>query len=121
MSSRNDVASNPAVKRALEEAQFDSHFPFDPFKLPCSAGYVRGIYREWDGGGFEEDDDDEDEDEEDEDEDGGGEDGGHGGLTLMGSRRRNLTGSQDDLGVSFEGMSLSPEMQGRTAMALTAM
>ena len=47
------------VQQTLKEAQIESHFPFDPFKLPLSATYINAIYRNWDSGGL---DDDEEED-----------------------------------------------------------
>jgi RNA polymerase I-specific transcription initiation factor RRN3 len=53
------------VQQTLKEAQIDSHFPFDPYKLPLSATYINAIYRTWDSGGL---DDEEDEDTETENE-----------------------------------------------------
>ena len=35
------------VQRTLKDAQIDSHFPFDPYKLPLSAVFIEGIYRNW--------------------------------------------------------------------------
>ncbi|GAA94522.1 uncharacterized protein L969DRAFT_91520 [Mixia osmundae IAM 14324] len=49
---------NAMLKHALAEARFDTHFPFDPFKLPLSGVYVNDLYREW----RDESDDTEDED-----------------------------------------------------------
>lgn len=51
------------VSSTLKEAQIDSHFPFDPFKLPLSKEYMNGIYREWDSGGLDEDSDEDSDDE----------------------------------------------------------
>jgi hypothetical protein len=31
----------------MNEADLDSFFPFDPFKLPLSARFIDGIYRNW--------------------------------------------------------------------------
>lgn len=62
-SSQQALTEQSIVLDTLREAQIDSHFPFDPYKLPLSAPFIQGIYRDWDGGGF--DDDDSDEEEED--------------------------------------------------------
>ncbi|KAF9360507.1 hypothetical protein BGX26_009055 [Mortierella sp. AD094] len=43
--------------------ELETFFPFDPYRLPQSAPFMRGIYQEW-----EDEDEDEDEDEEDYDE-----------------------------------------------------
>lgn len=48
------------VQQTLKEAQIDSHFPFDPFKLPLSATYINPIYRQWSSGFDHEEDEDED-------------------------------------------------------------
>ncbi|KAF8974886.1 hypothetical protein BGZ46_009641, partial [Entomortierella lignicola] len=42
--------------------ELETFFPFDPYRLPKSAHFMRGIYQEW-----EDDEEDEDEDEEEED------------------------------------------------------
>jgi RNA polymerase I-specific transcription initiation factor RRN3 len=63
-SSQQPSMDRGIVQDTLRAAQIDSHFPFDPYKLPLSAPFIQGIYRNWDGGGFE-DDEDSDEDEED--------------------------------------------------------
>ena len=67
-SSQQALTEHSLVQDTLREAQIDSHFPFDPYKLPLSAPFIQGIYRDWDGGGFEDDEsDDEEEDAGDED------------------------------------------------------
>lgn len=48
------------MQQTLKEAQIDSHFPFDPFKLPLSATYINTIYRQWSSGFDDDDEDDED-------------------------------------------------------------
>jgi RNA polymerase I-specific transcription initiation factor RRN3 len=53
---------------AVEEADLDSFFPFDPFRLPTSAKYIDAIYRSWEGPEDSDSDDDDDDEEEDEDE-----------------------------------------------------
>lgn len=62
-SSQQPMADQSIVQDTLREAQIDSHFPFDPYKLPLSAPFIQGIYRDWDGGGFGDDDSDEEEEE----------------------------------------------------------
>lgn len=66
-SSQQPLMEQSIVQDTLREAQIDSHFPFDPYKLPLSAPFIQGIYRDWDGGGFDDDDTDEEEEEEEED------------------------------------------------------
>lgn len=51
---------------AVEEADLDSFFPFDPFRLPTSAKYIDAIYRSWEGPEESDSDDDDDEDDDDE-------------------------------------------------------
>lgn len=92
------------VKKTLLEARIDSHFPFDPYKLPLSRPFVQPNYRDWEG--FDDDDeDDEDDDDDDEDDDEDNEDDDEqqsSGLPMV-SRRND---SQEQLGTSFEGMSI---------------
>ena len=49
------------VQQTLKAAQIDSHFPFDPYKLPLSASYIQPAYRIWESG-FADDDEDDEED-----------------------------------------------------------
>lgn len=64
-SQQTSVTEQSLVQDTLRQAQIDSHFPFDPYKLPLSAPFIQGIYRDWDGGGFDDDETDEEEEEED--------------------------------------------------------
>jgi RNA polymerase I-specific transcription initiation factor RRN3 len=93
------LTATPLVQQALHEARMDSHFPFDPYKLPLTAPYLEGRYRIWQAPDGDDEDDDEDEDE---DEDG---------HTMMGAV--TIPGQRDDdddrVVNSFEAMSLSPE------------
>lgn len=66
-SSQPSVLENGAVEATLREGQLDSHFPFDPYKLPLSASFVQGIYRNWDSGGLYDDDDESDDGNSDDD------------------------------------------------------
>lgn len=107
---------------AVEEADLDSFFPFDPFRLPASSRYIDSIYRSWEGPA---DSDSDDDDDEDEDDDGEGNDTFSEeplGRRIPKSTRRRMRlsagGSDDgadvaDLGRSFEqglSMSVSPGM-----------
>jgi RNA polymerase I-specific transcription initiation factor RRN3 len=76
-------------------AELTAFFPFDPYHLPRSAPYIRGVYRDWASvaiGGEDDDDDDDDEEEEDDEE---------GGEEMEDEAGR-------ELGTSFGGMSISP-------------
>ncbi|KAH8118691.1 RNA polymerase I-specific transcription initiation factor RRN3 [Phellopilus nigrolimitatus] len=41
------VATGAAAMSRSFDADLTTFFPFDPFKLPRSSGYIEGIYREW--------------------------------------------------------------------------
>lgn len=60
-SSNSGALQTQLVEQTLRDAQIDSHFPFDPYKLPLSSTFIHGIYRNWDSGGLADDDEDEDE------------------------------------------------------------
>jgi len=85
-------------------AELNTFFPFDPYKLPKSSRYIDGVYREWSAVAIDDDDDDEDEDEgEDEDEDI---EPARIGVYISRAAPSGLLG--DTLGASFEAMSISP-------------
>lgn len=104
------------------DADLNAFFPFDPFRLPRSSGYIEGIYREWDY------DDSEDEDDSDEEEEGEGEEGESGddseganavaGIPVIRSPDKDLymhgptsfVDGSGGLGESFGGMSISPSI-----------
>ena len=39
--------NHPLIRQALTDAQVDSHFPFEPYKLPCTKTFIQDIYLEW--------------------------------------------------------------------------
>ena len=93
-----------AVQDALREAQLDTHFPFDPFKLPASSVYVRDLYRHWQPPPGADDDDDTAESE------------ASTSLPRVRSVAIPITppqprrmGTSEVLGQSFRAMSLSPD------------
>ncbi|KAF9464841.1 RNA polymerase I-specific transcription initiation factor RRN3 [Collybia nuda] len=64
---RSRSGIHPAMLDGSVVAELNTFFPFDPYRLPKSNAYIRGIYREWSSVAIDDDDDDEeDEDEEDE-------------------------------------------------------
>ena len=63
----NKAGANSVILQPDEamEADLNSFFPFDPYKLPSSQSYVDPVYREWksvalDNDGEESDDEDDD-------------------------------------------------------------
>jgi len=85
-------------------AELNTFFPFDPYRLPKSSRYIDGVYREWSAVAINDDDDDEDEDgDEDEDENI---DSARIGVSIARTAPSDLLG--DTLGASFEAMSISP-------------
>jgi len=85
-------------------AELNTFFPFDPYKLPKSSRYIDGVYREWSAVAINDGDDDEGEDgDEDEDEDINS---ARIGVSIARAAPSDLLG--DTLGVSFEAMSISP-------------
>jgi RNA polymerase I-specific transcription initiation factor RRN3 len=107
-------AANPVVRQTLVEARMDSHFPFDPYKLPLSKSYIDGIYRQWEGIDGEDEDDDEDDDDDDDDDDDEEDEGleRRSGVEVKGAR----DGDDYGLGESFGGMSISPVPGTRPSM-----
>ena len=107
----------------LVSTELHTFFPFDPYKLPRSASYIQGVYREWSSvaiGGDEESDEEEDAEDVD-----GGDGGGEPNETIMLSPNPNdaslisgglqiprapqeSSSDADGLGESFGGMSISP-------------
>ena len=72
------------------ETELNTFFPFDPYKLPLSLPYIDAVYREWASVAL-----DEDEEEEEEEDD-------------VPDERLAMHSPGDELGRSFEGMSISP-------------
>lgn len=105
---RSGSGIHPTVLRGNVDAELNTFFPFDPYRLPKSNVYIQGVYREWSSVAIGEDDDeDEDEDEEDEDEDDDDE-----GLTSSGyldiPRSEYSVPDEGGLGESLGAMSISP-------------
>ena len=88
---------------AVEEADLDSFFPFDPFRLPTSAKYIDAIYRSWEGPeDSDSDDDDDDDDDEDEEEDERADTFSTEPINAIPGKRRRMRLSAGD-GVNGEG------------------
>lgn len=126
--------SDPEVLKTLQEAEVETHFPFEPFKLPLTKSYIDGIYKEFESPeGLDEDDqstttttdDDADPDESASSLSVSAESGNgfcHRGMPIPFSKRRKnhskMLGDQDDededmeaakaFSKSFEAMSISP-------------
>lgn len=82
--------------------ELNTFFPFDPYKLPKSSRYIDSVYRDWSAVAIDGDDEGE-EDEEDEAEDV---DSGRIGVSI--TRTVPSDSQADNLGASFEAMSISP-------------
>ncbi|KZT24585.1 RNA polymerase I-specific transcription initiation factor RRN3 [Neolentinus lepideus HHB14362 ss-1] len=94
------TAVHPAILGHSINAELNTFFPFDPYKLPKSASYIEGVYREWASVAIG----DEDEDEEEDDASNGGD-----GLQVPQMSQSDATDDDaDGLGVSFGSMSISP-------------
>jgi RNA polymerase I-specific transcription initiation factor RRN3 len=108
-----DVSSTPARSTSVAKfvgagvvAELNTFFPFDPFNLPKSQSWIKGVYREWSSVAIEEDEDEE----KAVDSDGGGEHEVDGGVEdedepILGVGLDDAHFEQA-LG-SFEGMSIS--------------
>lgn len=107
-----------AEQNANVLGDLNTFFPFDPYKLPRSAGYVESGYREWaevaiDDEDDEDDDAESDEEEEEEEEVEGGVPMSLGGMSVnIGGGKKDVEGEVEAqamvLGASFGGMSISP-------------
>jgi len=78
-------------------AELNTFFPFDPYKLPKSSPYIDGVYREWSSVAIA--DDEEEEEEEDVEEPAG---------EAIARRAPSEESFTRGLGTSFEAMSISP-------------
>ncbi|KAF5363263.1 hypothetical protein D9756_000229 [Leucocoprinus leucothites] len=113
---RSDSGTNAA-------AELNTFFPFDPYRLPRSAVFIRGVYREWSSVAIDNESDDEnsDDDEEEETESGLGipssspQQGGFLAIPRRDHPNPRL-GKEGDttggLGESLEQMSISPRLAG---------
>lgn len=100
-------------------AELNTFFPFDPYRLPKSNVFIQGVYREWSSVAIDDDDDD---DEEEDDDDGEGptnyDDSSEPWMIGASSRLLDIPGSKrpaagrrnddDGLGESLGAMSISP-------------
>jgi len=111
--SPSKTRSFSAVLRESVDADLNSFFPFDPYKLPLSSSYIEPVYRDWTSVAIDDDEEDE-EDEEDEN---------IGDLPVTSSQPRRIGGTDDDdtaaLGTSFGGMSISPMRPSLMTSSLT--
>jgi RNA polymerase I-specific transcription initiation factor RRN3 len=93
-------SQRPLLLWDAADADLNTFFPFDPYRLPLSYSYIQGVYREWASVAL---DDDEEEEEEDEEE--------NGETQSSSLKPWAIAGEDDDtgaLGASFGGMSISP-------------
>ncbi|KAK0190546.1 RNA polymerase I-specific transcription initiation factor RRN3 [Armillaria mellea] len=88
---------------AAVNAELNTFFPFDPYKLPRSGAYIEGIYREWGEVAIDEDDE---EDSEDEDEMRDTFD--EGGIPVGRKTETEEDPDTQGLGESLGAMSISP-------------
>ncbi|KZT05644.1 RNA polymerase I-specific transcription initiation factor RRN3 [Laetiporus sulphureus 93-53] len=102
---------HPSLLEHSMTSELDSFFPFDPYKLPGSSSYIRGVYREWSSIAI----DNEDEDEIDNEDEMGMEEAEDGieehepqGIPVTGAKSADVDDAADGLGESFGGMSISP-------------
>lgn len=95
----NQLRIHSAMLGGTINSELNTFFPFDPYRLPKSSSYIQGVYREWSSVAI-------DDEEEDEEEDQDALDDGPSPLSIpRPTASNNDTGT---LGVSFEGMSISP-------------
>jgi RNA polymerase I-specific transcription initiation factor RRN3 len=111
-------------------AELNTFFPFDPYRLPRSAVFIRDVYREWSSVAIDNESDDEESDEEEEEMDQGfgvpSSSPTEQGAFLAIPRRNHChptrsevgQGNGDDttsgLGASLEQMSISPRLANTT-------
>lgn len=55
------TAIHPTVLGGSINAELNTFFPFDPYRLPKSNVYIQAVYREWSTVAIDDDDDDDDE------------------------------------------------------------
>jgi len=111
------------VRAADHADELHTFFPFDPYRLPKSAPFIEGVYREWSSVAIDAEDDSDSDDEgssfdsasepseHDDDDDDGDETLGRGYLAIPGRGLRGKGSDTDDdggLGQSMVAMSISP-------------
>ncbi|KIM46443.1 hypothetical protein M413DRAFT_441534 [Hebeloma cylindrosporum] len=96
-------------------AELNTFFPFDPYRLPKSNVFIQGVYREWSSVAIDDDDDDDEDEEEDEDEEPKSSEhwmigASSGFLDIPGAKQPAPGRRSDDggLGESLGAMSISP-------------
>ena len=98
---QGSTAFHPVVLGGSMNAELNTFFPFDPYRLPKSNVYIQAVYREWSTVAIDEDDEDDEE-----------EDYGDGVRSDVGQlnipRSPNYGGDEDGLGESLGKMSISP-------------
>ena len=114
VSSNHRPSMHPVLLGNNIDAELNTFFPFDPYKLPRSNAYIQGVYREWESVAI--DDEEDEEDEEDEAGQEGGDDEVRGGERVFGywdmpSGTRDGD-SPGGLGESLGAMSISPVRPG---------
>ncbi|KAG7447538.1 RNA polymerase I-specific transcription initiation factor RRN3 [Guyanagaster necrorhizus] len=102
------TAPNRIFTTATVNAELNTFFPFDPYKLPRSGVYIEGIYREWSEVAIDEDEDDEDEDEGGEVEDEMRDMFDEGGIPVVQKTENEEDPATKGLGESLGAMSISP-------------
>lgn len=100
------IAFHPTMLGGSIDAELNTFFPFDPYRLPKSNVYIRAVYREWSTVAI----DDEDEEEEEEEDDYGHSDRSDVGFSsqLKIPRLNDQGGDEEGLGESLGQMSISP-------------
>ncbi|TFK43795.1 RNA polymerase I-specific transcription initiation factor RRN3 [Crucibulum laeve] len=110
---------HPSIFGEPVNAELNTFFPFDPYRLPRSNAYIQGVYRDWSSVSIDDEDEDDDssdgDEDEDSDEDSDRED--KEDLTSSGYLsipRSSFEKTRDDggLGESLGAMSISPARHG---------
>jgi len=94
-------------------AELNTFFPFDPYRLPKSNVFIQGVYREWSSVAIDDDDDDDDDSGADDDEESSERwmiDASSRILDIPGSKQpaSGRRSEEDGLGESLGAMSISP-------------
>jgi RNA polymerase I-specific transcription initiation factor RRN3 len=95
--------NNPMPNLPLN-AELNTFFPFDPYRLPKSNAFIQGVYREWSSVAIEDEDDEDDEEELDREEKGESEWGSSSRYLDIPRDKENDGGLEESLG----SMSISP-------------
>jgi len=95
-------ATHPMVLGGSINAELNTFFPFDPYRLPKSNVYIQGVYREWSTVAIDDDDDDEEEEEDGERSNVGS------SWQLKIPQPDNYGSDEEGLGQSLGKMSISP-------------